>query len=47
MSQTASENDSQILIYPTDDNSIKPDVLLEQETVWLTIEQMGVAVAHI
>jgi len=41
MGQNMSENESQILIYQTDDNSIKVDVLLEQETVWLTIEQMS------
>ncbi len=41
MGQTMSENDSQILIYQTDDNSIKVDVHLEDESVWLTQAQMA------
>jgi len=41
MGQNMSENDSQILIYQTDDNSIKVDVHLEDESVWLTQAQMA------
>jgi hypothetical protein len=32
---------SQILIYRTEDGKIKLDVTLEEETVWLTLEQMA------
>ena len=32
---------SEILIYQDPDGRIKLDVLLEQETVWLTQENMG------
>jgi hypothetical protein len=35
------ENNSQILIYQSHDGKIKIDVHLENETVWLTQEQMG------
>jgi len=41
MGQNMSENKSRMLIYQADDNSIKVDVLLEQETVWLTMDQMS------
>ncbi len=40
MGQNMIENKSQILIYQTDDNSIKVDVQLEDENVWLTQVQM-------
>lgn len=32
---------SQILIYQCEDGKIKIDVTLDDETVWLTIEQMA------
>ena len=32
---------SEIVIYQAQDGNIKIDVLLEEETVWLTQEQMG------
>ncbi len=32
---------TQFLLYKTDNNKIKVDVLIENETVWLTIEQMA------
>ena len=32
---------SEFLIYRTDEGQIRIDVLLEDETVWLTQEQMG------
>ena len=35
-------NTSDILIYQNQDGSIKIDVRLEDETVWLTQEQMAV-----
>jgi hypothetical protein len=35
------EPNSEILIYQNQDGSIKIDVRLEDETVWLTIEQMA------
>jgi len=38
--QKTREN-SQILIYQSDDGKIKLDVELQQETVWLNQEQMG------
>ena len=31
---------SEIVIYKSEDGSIKVDVLFEDETVWLTIDQM-------
>jgi hypothetical protein len=34
-------NNSEILIYQNTDGSIKIDVRLEEETVWLTQEQMA------
>jgi len=42
MGQNISENDSQTLIYQTDDNSIRVDVHLEDESVWLTQAQMAI-----
>jgi hypothetical protein len=39
--QPTNQNDSQILIYENDSGEIKIDVLLENETVWLTQEQMA------
>lgn len=44
MLKTNLENElsSQILIYQSDDGKIKLDVELQQETVWLNQEQMGV-----
>jgi len=41
MGQNMSGNESQILIYQTDDNSIRVDVHLEGESVWLTQAQMA------
>jgi len=41
MGQNVSENEFQILIYQTDDNRIKVDVHLEDESVWLTQAQMA------
>jgi len=41
MSQNVPENNPQILIYQTDDNSIRVDVHLEDESVWLTQAQMA------
>jgi hypothetical protein len=35
------ENNSEILLYQTGDGQTKIDVRLEQETVWLTIDQMS------
>ena len=35
------KNTSQIIIYQTEDGKIKLDVRLENETVWLTQEQMA------
>ena len=32
---------SEIVIYKSDDGNIKVDVLFEDETVWLTIDQMS------
>ena len=37
----SSENDSQIIIYQTENGQTKIDVRLEEETVWLTIDQMS------
>jgi len=34
-------SDSQLIIYENEDGSIKLDVILENETVWLTMEQMA------
>ena len=34
-------NNSEILLYQTEDGQTKIDVRLEEETVWLTIEQMS------
>jgi hypothetical protein len=36
-----SKQDNNIVLFKTDDEKIKLDVLLESETVWLTQEQMG------
>ena len=33
--------DDEIVIYQTEDGTIKVDVLFAQETVWLSMEQMG------
>ena len=35
-------HENNILIYTTQDGNIKVDVLLENETVWLSIEQMAI-----
>lgn len=35
------ENKSNILIYQTEDGVTKIETLLQEETVWLTIEQMS------
>jgi hypothetical protein len=35
------ENNSEILLYQTEDGQTKIDVRLEEETVWLTIDQMS------
>jgi len=32
---------TQFLLYKTDNNKIKVDVLIQNETVWLTIKQMA------
>ena len=34
-------NNDQMLIYQSEDGSIKIDVRFEQDTVWLTLEQMS------
>jgi hypothetical protein len=34
-------NNSEILLYQTEDGQTKIDVRLEEDTVWLTIEQMS------
>ena len=34
-------NNSEILLYQTEDGQTKIDVRLEADTVWLTIEQMS------
>lgn len=34
-------SNSEILLYQTEDGQTKIDVRLEEETVWLTIEQMS------
>ena len=36
------EDKNEMLIYKSDDGNIKVDVLLSDETVWLTQEQMGI-----
>lgn len=36
------ERHDEIVIYQSEDGSVKVDVLFENETVWLTIEQMSV-----
>ena len=35
------ENKGEIIIYQSDDGIIQLDVRLENETVWLTIDQMA------
>ena len=34
-------NPTKFLLYKTDNNQIKVDVLIQDETVWLSIEQMA------
>ena len=36
------ENNNDIIIYQSEDGKIRLDVLLENETVWLSLEQMAV-----
>ena len=35
------ENNSEILLYKTEDGEIKIDVYFEEETVWLTQDQLS------
>ena len=35
------DNNNQIIIYQTDDDQTQIDVRLENETVWLTTQQMA------
>jgi len=35
------ESNGNIIIYQSEDGSVRIDVRLEDETVWLTIDQMG------
>jgi hypothetical protein len=41
MTPVEEQNKSELLIYQNADGNIKLDVMLEEETVWLTIAQMG------
>jgi hypothetical protein len=40
MSNKITENETKFLLYKTDNNQIKVDVLIQDETVWLTQQQM-------
>lgn len=42
MPNTPNNQQSQILLYQSDDGKIKLDVELQQETVWLNQDQMAV-----
>ncbi len=37
----SSQTTAQFLIYKSDNQDVKVDVLLQDENIWLTIEQMG------
>jgi hypothetical protein len=41
MKEMENENKGEIIIYQSDDGGIRLDVKLEDETVWLTQEQMA------
>ena len=41
MTPVEEQNKSELLIYQNSDGNIKLDVLLEEESVWLTITQMA------
>ena len=42
MCQEGQERHDEIVIYQSEDGQVKVDVLFENETVWLTIDQMSV-----
>ena len=42
MTNTPSPQNSEILIYQTPDGKIKLDVRLQEETVWISQEQMAI-----